>query len=79
MQRGRPARPRSAVMVAKMTAAPPPQSPKDDSDKENTQRGPAEVYPDREQLDLEKPRTTELTEEKPDTQTEDTMQVLVTL
>ncbi|MGH0153040.1 UNVERIFIED_CONTAM: hypothetical protein FKN15_050050 [Acipenser sinensis] len=74
VQRGRPARPRSAVMVAKMTAAPAPQSPKDDSDKENTQRGPAEVYPDREQLDLEKPRTAELTEEKPDTQTEDTMQ-----
>ncbi|MGH0168570.1 UNVERIFIED_CONTAM: hypothetical protein FKN15_054733 [Acipenser sinensis] len=74
VQRGRPARPRSAVMVAKMTAAPAPQSPKDDSDKENTQRGPAEVYPDREQLDLEKRRTTELTEEKLDTQTEDTMQ-----
>ncbi|MGH0132268.1 UNVERIFIED_CONTAM: hypothetical protein FKN15_051096 [Acipenser sinensis] len=70
VQRGRPARPRSAVMVAKMTAAPAPQSPKDDSDKENTQRGPAEVYPDREQLDLEKPRTAELTEEKPDTETE---------
>ncbi|XP_058854826.1 S phase cyclin A-associated protein in the endoplasmic reticulum-like isoform X1 [Acipenser ruthenus] len=74
VQRGRPARPRSAVMVAKMTAAPAPQSPKDDSDKENTQRGPAQVYPDREQLDLEKPRTAELTEEKPDTQTKDTMQ-----
>ncbi|MBN3286054.1 SCAPE protein, partial [Polyodon spathula] len=74
VQRGRPARPRSAVMIAKMTAAPAPQSPKDDSNKENTQHGPAEVYPDREQLDLEKLRNAELTEEKADSQTEDAVQ-----
>ncbi|XP_066557931.1 S phase cyclin A-associated protein in the endoplasmic reticulum isoform X2 [Amia ocellicauda] len=41
VQRGRPARPRSAAMVTKASPAPVPQSPKDDSDKENIQHGPS--------------------------------------
>ncbi|KAI1904482.1 hypothetical protein AGOR_G00006090 [Albula goreensis] len=67
VQRGRPARPRSAAMVAKVSPVLAHVSPKDDSDKENQQLpGPAPETTDTGQPELNKPAEPAPQEDKGD-------------
>ncbi|XP_015199097.2 S phase cyclin A-associated protein in the endoplasmic reticulum isoform X5 [Lepisosteus oculatus] len=68
VQRGRPARPRSATVVPKASPAPAPLSPKDDSDKENLQHGPSPQNQDKPPPEPCQQKEPDTAEEKTDSQ-----------